>query len=285
MAETQSPGNAINCHRCSQGTIQARRKRQTGPSKELSVVARVNSRRPHHSRLQTRMNQGYGIETTIALGSGIELKGFLGGCEGATGLIVFAHGSGSSRFSVRNNQVAQFLRRQGFATLLMDLLTPHEERIDQITRELRFNIPLLAERVAGTLDWLAKQDEVRTLPIGLFGASTGAAAALIAAASQPTRVKAVVSRGGRPDLAADALEAVRTPTLLIVGSDDVQVLRLNRMAMARIPAETQLVTIEGATHLFEEPGTLEQVAQHAADWFKRHLRVRSGSEVIRPGSQ
>jgi pimeloyl-ACP methyl ester carboxylesterase len=222
------------------------------------------------------MSHEYGTQTTIALGAGVVLEGFLEGWERASGLIVFVHGSGSSRFSVRNNQVAQFLRSLGFATLLMDLLTASEDRVDAITRELRFNIPLLAERVTGTLGWLARQDESRRLPIGLFGASTGAAAALVAAASLPTRVRAVVSRGGRPDLAADALEAVQTPTLLIVGSDDTQVLRLNRMAMSRIPAETQLVTIEGATHLFEEPGTLDQVAQHAAEWFKRYLRVPSG---------
>jgi pimeloyl-ACP methyl ester carboxylesterase len=223
------------------------------------------------------MNQDYGTETTIAL-DGIELKGFLGNTRARAGLILFVHGSGSSRFSVRNNQVARFLRSQGFTTLLMDLLTPDEEQIDQVTRELRFNVPLLAERVTGTLDWLAKQEGVGALPVGLFGASTGAAAALIAAASQPARVQAVVSRGGRADLAADALEAVRTPTLLIVGSDDAQVLRLNRVAMDRIPAEKQLVIIEGATHLFEEPGTLDQVAQHAADWFKRHLCIQNSEE-------
>jgi pimeloyl-ACP methyl ester carboxylesterase len=126
----------------------------------------------------------------------------------------------------------------------------------------------------GTLDWLTRREDVSRLPIGLFGASTGAAAALIAAASQPTHVRAVVSRGGRPDLAGDALESVQVPTLLIVGSDDAQVLRLNRMAMSRIPAKTQLVTVEGATHLFEEPGTLDQVAQHAVDWFRRYLTVQ-----------
>lgn len=210
-------------------------------------------------------------QTTICLATGVELKGFLEGDEQARGLIVFVHGSGSSRFSVRNNQVAQFLRSNGFATLLMDLLTTSEDQIDAITRELRFNIPLLAERVAGTLDWLAGRDDVGELPIGLFGASTGAAAALIAAASQPTRVRAVVSRGGRPDLAGEMLSAVRAPTLLIVGGADTQVLRLNEMAMSRIPAQTELVIIPGATHLFEETGTLELVAQHAADWFKLRL--------------
>jgi putative phosphoribosyl transferase len=217
------------------------------------------------------MSHHYGTETTISLSAGVDLTGFLESRKGATGLIVFVHGSGSSRFSVRNNQVAHFLGSQGFATLLMDLLTASEARLDAITRELRFNIPLLAGRVAETLNWTARNEVLRGFPIGLFGASTGAAAALIAAASQPARVKAVVSRGGRPDLAGDALAAVRVPTLLIVGSDDTQVLQLNRLAMRRIPAETQLVTIEGATHLFEEPGTLDQVAQHAADWFNRHL--------------
>ena len=213
-------------------------------------------------------------DTVIRLSTGVTLDGFLEATEGAIGLVVFVHGSASSRFSVRNNRVAQILKTQGFATLLMDLLTTREEQMDAITRELRFNIPLLAERVVGTLDWLAQQEAVRKVPIGLFGASTGAAAALIAATLQPTRVGAVVSRGGRPDLAGNALSAVRAPTLLMVGSDDTQVLQLNRTAMSRIPAETELVVIEGATHLFEEPGTLVQVAQHAADWFKRHLQRR-----------
>ena len=223
------------------------------------------------------MNTQHGAQTTIRLSSGVELKGFLEGTEQAGGLVVFVHGSGSSRFSVRNNQVAQFLRTSGFATLLMDLLTTSEDQLDAITGELRFDIPLLAGRVSGTLDWLARHEHVSEMPIGLFGASTGAAAALIAAASQPTRVKAVVSRGGRPDLAGDALAAVQTPTLLIVGGDDMQVLQLNRMAMSRIPGETQLVTIAGATHLFEEPGALDEVARHAAGWFKRCLGAhRSG---------
>lgn len=217
------------------------------------------------------MNPQHPAQTTIRLATGAELKGFLEGTEQARGLIVFVHGSGSSRFSVRNNQVAQFLRSNGFATLLMDLLTTCEDQADAITRELRFNIPLLAERVTGTLDWLAEREDVGVLPIGLFGASTGAAAALIAAASQPTRVSAVVARGGRPDLAGEWLSDVRAPTLLIVGGADTHVLRLNEMAMSRIPAKTQLVIIPGATHLFEETGTLELVAQHAADWFKLSL--------------
>lgn len=228
------------------------------------------------------MDVQHAPQTTIQLATGVELKGFLEGTEQAQGLIVFVHGSGSSRFSVRNNQVAQFLRSNGFATLLMDLLTTSEDQRDAMTRELRFNIPLLAERVARTLDWLAKHESVGELPIGLFGASTGAAAALIAAASQPTRVRAVVSRGGRPDLAGEVLTAVRTPTLLIVGGADTQVLRLNQVAMGRIPAETQLVIVPGATHLFEETGTLELVAQHAADWFKQHLGAHSRGGYTKP---
>jgi pimeloyl-ACP methyl ester carboxylesterase len=219
------------------------------------------------------MNRHPGVETAIPLGGGVELKGFLEGAATATGLVVFVHGSGSSRFSVRNGRVARYLRSCGFATLLMDLLTAEEEEVDVVTRALRFDIPLLAGRVTETLDWLGGQEETGGLAIGLFGASTGAAAALIAAASQPARVRAVVSRGGRPDLAAEALEAVRAPTLLIVGSEDREVMQLNRRAMGRIPAETRLVSIEGATHLFEEPGTLDQVASHAADWFGRFLHA------------
>lgn len=212
-------------------------------------------------------------ETTIRLAGGVELKGFLEGPDSARGLIVFVHGSGSSRYSVRNNQVAQFMRSEGFATLLMDLLTTSEDQVDAITRELRFNIPMLAERVTATLDWLAAREDVGGLPVGLFGASTGAAAALVAAAARPLRVKAVVSRGGRPDLAGDMLASVRTPTLLIVGTHDTQVLQLNRMAMKQLPGKVQLLTVEGATHLFEEPGTLDQVARHAAGWFRLHLRA------------
>lgn len=218
-------------------------------------------------------------ETTIRLTTGVELKGFLEYAEQAAGVIVFVHGSGSSRYSTRNNQVAQFLRSEGFGTLLMDLLTTSEDQIDAITRELRFNIPLLAERVRGVLDWLAVHERAGGAPIGLFGASTGAAAALIAAAAQPARVKAVVARGGRPDLAGDFLSNVQAPTLLIVGGDDVEVLALNRAAMRRIPAPTQLITIDGATHLFEEPGALDAVAAHAAEWFKQHLGVQPGAEL------
>jgi putative phosphoribosyl transferase len=223
------------------------------------------------------MDKRLAAETTIQLGTGVELRGFLESPDSARGVIVFVHGSGSSRFSVRNNQVAQFMRSEGFATLLMDLLTTSEDQVDAITRELRFNIPMLAERVSATLDWLAEREGVGHLPVGLFGASTGAAAALVAAAAQPSRVQAIVSRGGRPDLAGDMLAAVRAPTLLIVGTNDTQVLQLNRMAMKRLPGKVQLLTVEGATHLFEEPGTLDQVARHAAGWFKLHFRAAAGA--------
>lgn len=217
------------------------------------------------------MNHHYSAEITVPLGSGADLKGLLEGHETATGLIVFVHDSGSSRFCVRNNQATQLLRNAGFATLLMDLLTASEAQTDALTHEQGFDIPLLTGRITGTLDWLARYEKTGRLPIGLFAASMGAAAALSAAASQPARVKAIVCTDGRPDLAADALEAVQAPTLFLVGSDDTQVLRLNQMALKRIPAETQLIAIGGVTHVFEELGTLDQVAQHAANWFNRCL--------------
>jgi putative phosphoribosyl transferase len=190
---------------------------------------------------------------------------------GARGVVLFAHGSGSSRFSVRNRFVAGELRAAGLATLLMDLLTPEEEAIDRITAELRFDIDLLAERVQAATTWLAHAAATARLRVGYFGSSTGAAAALIAAAAQPGAVGAVVSRGGRPDLAGDALERVRAPTLLIVGGDDEVVLELNREALARMTCERALRVIPGATHLFEEPGALEEVARLARDWLRDHL--------------
>lgn len=225
------------------------------------------------------MDKRPAAETAIQLATNVELKGFLESPDSARGLIVFVHGSGSSRYSVRNNQVAQFMRSEGFATLLMDLLTTSEDQVDAITRELRFDIPMLAERVIATLDWLAEREDVGRLPVGLFGASTGAAAALVAAAARPSRVQAIVSRGGRPDLAGDTLASVRAPTLLIVGTHDTQVLQLNRTAMKRLPGKAQLLTVEGATHLFEEPGTLDQVARHAAGWFRLHLGAASNDAV------
>ena len=190
----------------------------------------------------------------------------------ARGLVIFAHGSGSSRFSTRNRQVAEFLDRQRFATLLLDLLTPQEEAIDVRTRQYRFDIERLGPRVSAAADWAGRQAAVRDLPIGCFGASTGAAAALIAAAERPQAIRAVVSRGGRPDLAGNALPLVTAPTLLIVGGDDEPVIEMNRDAMRQMQAHVELEIVPGATHLFEEPGTLERVEQLAADWFAKHLR-------------
>jgi dienelactone hydrolase len=190
----------------------------------------------------------------------------------ASGLVVFAHGSGSSRFSERNRSVAHALNEHGFATLLMDLLTREEERIDVVTREYRFDIPLLAERVVAAIDWCVRDERVRALPIATFGASTGAAAALIAAAERPKAVGAVVSRGGRPDLAGEALPNVKAPTLLIVGAYDEPVIELNQQAMATMTsAHVELKIVPGATHLFEEPGTLEKVVDLTREWCRTHL--------------
>ena len=185
----------------------------------------------------------------------------------AAGLVIFAHGSGSSRHSSRNKQVADALGAAGLATLLLDLLTPQEESIDQFTREFRFDIGRLGRRVIAAVDWMDAQADVGTLPVGVFGASTGAAAALIAAAERPERVAAVVSRGGRPDLAGSSLGAVRAPTLLIVGGSDEPVIELNEAARRQMPGEVRLEIVPGATHLFEEPGTLEAVSRLAASWF------------------
>jgi dienelactone hydrolase len=194
--------------------------------------------------------------------------------EGAQGVVLFAHGSGSGRHSPRNRYVAGELQQAGLATVLADLLTPAEEQLDARTAELRFDIGLLAVRLVELTDWLTTHEPTAGLAIGLFGASTGAAAALVAATRRPAAVDAIVSRGGRPDLAGDALAAVRQPTLLIVGGRDTVVIELNRQAMAMIPGETRLEIVPGATHLFEEPGALEQVARLARDWFVRHLRAR-----------
>jgi putative phosphoribosyl transferase len=191
--------------------------------------------------------------------------------DDARGLVLFAHGSGSSRFSPRNRAVAKALREAGLGTLLMDLLTADEENVDLRTGHLRFDIQLLAERVVGALDWLSEEPATRDQAFGCFGASTGAAAALIAATRRPELVHAVVSRGGRPDLAAGALESVRAPTLLIVGGRDQPVIEMNRQALALLRCEARLEIVPGATHLFEEPGALEQVARLARDWFLRHL--------------
>jgi putative phosphoribosyl transferase len=203
--------------------------------------------------------------------TGAMLDGDLAIPTGAYGLVAFAHGSGSSRKSPRNRYVAEVLRGAGLATLLMDLLTPAEEREDQWTGHLRFDIRLLASRLIGATDWLAQEPETRELRLGYFGASTGAAAALVAAGERPDAVGAVVSRGGRPDLAGPALGRVRAPTLLIVGSLDTQVLALNRAALRDLAGVAQLEVVQGASHLFEEPGTLAQVASLATQWFSRHL--------------
>ena len=199
----------------------------------------------------------------------------------AQGLVIFAHGSGSSRFSSRNRQVAQSLHVRGFATLLLDLLTPEEESVDLYTKEYRFDIPRLAKRVGGAAAWAQTHPEVCDLPIGCFGASTGTAAALIAAADHPDRISAVVSRGGRPDLAAEALARVKTPTLLIAGSADHDVIALNRKAMRWMTCEVQLRIVHGATHLFEEPGALEEVERLAGDWFEAHLGVKAAGDRVR----
>jgi dienelactone hydrolase len=191
----------------------------------------------------------------------------------ARGVVVFAHGSGSGRFSPRNRAVAAELVRAGLATLLMDLLTADEEAVDLRTGHLRFDIGLLARRVIAGIDWLASDAVAGPLLVGCFGASTGAAAALVAAAERPDRVGAVVSRGGRPDLAGDALRRVSAPTLLIVGGSDPEVLRLNQHALGALAGDARLEVVPGATHLFEEPGALERVAVLARDWFLAHLRT------------
>ena len=201
----------------------------------------------------------------------VTLEGNLTLPEEAQAIVLFAHGSGSSRHSPRNRYVARVLNEAKLATLLIDLLTLHEEVIDTRTAHLRFDIDLLAERLVDATDWLTQFPDTKHLPIGYFGASTGAAAALAAAAVRPDVVGAVVSRGGRPDLAGSALPRVRAPTLLIVGGDDGQVIELNRAALAQLRCEKQLVIVPGATHLFEEPGALDEVARLARDWFQRYL--------------
>lgn len=215
------------------------------------------------------------MPTIYVSAGGARLAGELTIPPRAHGIVLFAHGSGSSRFSRRNQFVARVLEQHGLATLLIDLLTTEEEALDERTAHLRFDIPLLAARLVAIVSWLKHQDETAPLPIGLFGASTGGGAALRAAAACPDEVAAVVSRGGRPDLAGGALAGVKAPTLLIVGGDDTPVIAMNRDAMARMRGEVSLHIVDGATHLFEEPGALEQVAALAADWFDRHMRSAS----------
>ncbi len=208
---------------------------------------------------------------TLPVAEGGSVEGDLVVPAGAAGIVVFAHGSGSSRRSSRNRAVAGALQDRGFATLLFDLLTSGEERIDDRTAELRFDIPFLARRLRGVIGHVASRDDVRVLPLALFGASTGAGAALVAAAEEP-RVRAIVSRGGRPDLAGHSLARVSAPTLLIVGGLDAAVIELNASALDRLGArDKELVIVPGASHLFEEPGKLEEVARLAADWCERWL--------------
>ena len=218
----------------------------------------------------------------VAIPAGtVRLKGDLRVPANAQGLVIFAHGSGSSRFSTRNRQVAEYLGERGFATLLLDLLTPQEEALDVTTAEYRFDIPRLGPRVSAAADWAATRTDIGTLPIGCFGASTGAAAALIAAAERPAAIAAVVSRGGRPDLTGEALGRVQAPTLLIVGGDDEPVIGLNREAMRHMRGHVEIEIVPGATHLFEEPGALEEVCNLAAGWFARYLRgAKSGPRRV-----
>jgi dienelactone hydrolase len=208
---------------------------------------------------------------TVVDAGPVQLKGRLTVPRAARGLVLFAHGSGSSRFSPRNRHVASALQRAGLGTLLMDLLTAGEEEEDALTCQLRFDLPLLSVRLVGATDWLKSHADTKGLNVGYFGSSTGGGAALLAAAGRPDAVGAVVSRGGRPDLAGPALGRVRAPTLLIVGGRDPQVLALNRDALARLRCPKRLEVVPGATHLFEEPGALDAVATLAAAWFRQHL--------------
>lgn len=212
----------------------------------------------------------------IPLESQAALEGDLCVPPGARGVVVFAHGSGSSRFSTRNRYIAQELQQAGLATLLFDLLTSEEVELDEYTRQYRFDIDLLAERLLASTHWLALNPLTQSLEPAYFGASTGAAAALVAAAQLPERIRAVVSRGGRPDLAGDALEKVRAPTLLIVGGWDEGVLELNRQAFERLSCAKKLVVVPEATHLFEEPGKLQEVARLARDWLAWYLGAERG---------
>jgi putative phosphoribosyl transferase len=212
------------------------------------------------------------VQTAVEVrAAGARLAGDLVVPDAAHGVVLFAHGSGSSRHSPRNREVAEGLQRSGLGTLLMDLLTPDEERIDLRTRELRFDIPLLAQRLTAAVDWLDADPSTVGLPVGTFGASTGAAAALIAAAERPERVRAVVSRGGRSDLAGDALTRVNVPVLLIAGGEDETVIGIDQESAATLP-RAERVLVPGAGHLFEEPGALQEVTRLAVEWFDRWLR-------------
>jgi putative phosphoribosyl transferase len=214
-----------------------------------------------------------GHDVTVTSGP-VTLRGLLGVPQEAQGVVLFAHGSGSGRLSSRNNFVARSLQDTGLATLLIDLLSEDEERSDARTGHLRFDIGFLAQRLEAATDWLTQAADTQTLRIGYFGASTGAAAALVAAARKPEHVHAVVSRGGRPDLAGEYLSKVKAPTLLVVGSRDVPVIPLNEDAFAQLRCQKKLEIVPGASHLFEEPGTLEVVAKRAASWFTKYLAAQ-----------
>ena len=242
-----------------------KRRPETKPIDEKHEEDRRRERGPNLGRADVRAR-----DVRIPLGP-VTLDGDLALPSDPRGLVIFAHGSGSSRKSPRNRDVAATLQADGLATLLFDLLTLDEESVDRHTAHLRFDIEFLAERLVAATVWGRRQASLRHLPIGYFGASTGAAAALVAAAEHPAGVAAVVSRGGRPDLAGPALRHVRAPTLLIVGGGDLPVIGLNERARALMRADVELTIIPGATHLFEEPGALEEVARLASDWFTRHL--------------
>jgi dienelactone hydrolase len=214
--------------------------------------------------------------TVTIRGDGVSLEGDLALPSAPIGVVLFAHGSGSSRFSPRNRFVADVLRDANCGTLLLDLLSRAEEAVDAVTGEHRFNIPLLATRLVAAIDWLEQNPSTARLRVGLFGASTGGGAAIVAAAERPNRVVAIVSRGGRPDLAGNALATVQAPTLLIVGGNDDVVIALNERARAAMRAETRLEIVPGATHLFEEPGALERVAELAREWFVSRFTAASG---------
>lgn len=222
----------------------------------------MNSNRENEQKLQ---------EVEIAIDEKISIKASLNIFEAAKGIVLFAHGSGSGRFSRRNRYVAGVLEQAGIASLLIDLLTEEEERVDLVTRELRFDIDLLATRVVGATKWLLADSALSKLKIGYFGASTGASAALVAAAELGEDIAAIVSRGGRPDLAGEALANVKAPTLLIVGGNDFVVIDLNKRAMEQMTCQKELVIVPAAGHLFEEPGALAHVAQHATQWFECYL--------------
>ena len=226
-----------------------------------------------------RGKDGLHLDVTVPA-AGVALEGYLTIPAGARAIVAFAHGSGSGRNSPRNQYVAQMLRDRGLGTLLFDLLTENEAMTDNRTGDLRFDISRLGQRVTGAVDWLANNRDTERLTIGLFGASTGAAAALLAAAERQSDVAAVVSRGGRPDLAGPFLGRVKAPTLLIVGGNDTPVIGMNRDAFDQLQCEKRMEIVPGATHLFEEPGALEQVTRLAADWFLQHLaRAETGARA------